>query len=282
VLVGMLERAALVRRTFDRGRAMSVELLPPPDDAAERTATLLARARAQALARADRITGFAESRRCRQQEIAEHFGEGAEPCGACDRCVQPARLGATPFTAEPDAPALPKDVAGAILDAVRALPRPLGTTGLVATLGGSVAAPPTGRRSPAYGSLAAAPPSRIKSWVASLVGSGHLERFTSEDGYPLLRAGAATAAAPRLAAPAGAKTAPDGDPLFERLRVWRSDRAREDAVPAYVVFSDKTLREVAATRPSDEGELASVNGVGPAKIERYGPELLELVAAFPG
>src|SRR5829696_4802063 len=60
VLVGMLEQAALVRRTFDRGRAMSVELLPPPDDAAERTATLLARARAQALARADRITGFAE------------------------------------------------------------------------------------------------------------------------------------------------------------------------------------------------------------------------------
>jgi ATP-dependent DNA helicase RecQ len=282
VLVGMLEQAALVRRTFDRGRAMSVELLPPPDDAAERTATLLARARAQALARADRITGFAESRRCRQQEIAEHFGEGAEPCGACDRCVQPARLGVTPFTAEPDAPALPKDVAGAILDAVRALPRPLGTSGLVATLGGSVAAPPTGRRSPAYGSLAAAPPSRIKSWVASLVGSGHLERFTSDDGYPLLRAGAATAAAPRLAAPAGAKAAPDGDPLFERLRVWRSDRAREDAVPAYVVFSDKTLREVAATRPSDEGELASVNGLGPAKIERYGPELLELVAAFPG
>jgi ATP-dependent DNA helicase RecQ len=282
VLVGMLEQAALVRRTFDRGRAMSVELLPPPDDAAERTATLLARAREQALARANRITGFAESRRCRQQEIAEHFGEAAEPCGACDRCVQPARVGVTPFTAESDAPALPDDVAGAILDAVRALPRPLGTSGLVATLGGSVAAPPTGRRSAAYGSLAAAPPSRIKSWVASLVGSGHLERFTSEDGYPLLRAGTATAAAPRLAAPVGAKAAPDGDPLFERLRVWRSDRAREDAVPAYVVFSDKTLREVAATRPSNDGELASVNGVGPAKIERYGPELLELVAAFPG
>jgi ATP-dependent DNA helicase RecQ len=259
---------------------MTVELLPPPADAADRIAGLLARARALARARVERIEAFAESSRCRQEQIAEHFGERTDPCEVCDRCSRPASAAPRDVPAERT---LPEDVAGTILDAVRRLPRPLGTSGLVATLGGSVAAPPTGRRSAAYGALAAAPPSRIKSWIGVLVASGHLERFTSDDGYPLLRAAPGAGAPPRLAGAASARPAAgDGDPLFERLRSWRAERAREDAVPAYVVFSDKTLREVAATRPVDEQSLASVNGVGPAKIERYGPELLELVSAFPG
>ena len=274
----MLEQAGLVRRGFDRGRAMSVELLPPPLDAAERMALLLARARAQALARADRIAAFGESHRCRQVEIAEHFGEAAAPCGVCDRCSGAAAPRAV--TSEAPARELPADIAGAIVDAVRSLDRPLGTSGLVATLSGSVGAPPTGRRSRSYGLLAAAPPSRIKGWIGTLVASEHLERFTSDDGYPLLRPGRTDEPLPRLGAPASAASAPDGDPLFERLRAWRLERAREEAVPAYVVFSDKTLREMAAVKPADERELAAVNGVGPAKIERYGTEVLDLVAAF--
>ncbi|HSC91832.1 MAG TPA: ATP-dependent DNA helicase RecQ [Gaiellaceae bacterium] len=278
VLVGMLEQAGLVRRGFDRGRAMTVELLPPPADAADRTATLLRTARAQALARAERISAYAVSLRCRQEEIAQHFGESADPCGVCDRCSGATARART--TAGEDPAELPEDVAAAILEVVRGLPRPLGTTGLVATLGGSVAAPPTGRRSRGYGILAAAPPTRIKSWIGVLVASGHLERFTSEDGFPLLRPGAADEPPPRLAAPAAARGAADGDPLFERLRAWRLERARAEAVPAFVVFSDRTLRELAAARPRDERSLASVSGVGPVKIERYGTELLEVVSAF--
>ena len=119
VLVGMLEQAGLVRRGFDRGRAMSVELLPPPVDAGERMALLLVRARAQALARADRIAAFGESHRCRQVEIAEHFGEAAARCGVCDRCSG----AAAPRVVVKEAPAheLPADIAGAIVDAVRSL-----------------------------------------------------------------------------------------------------------------------------------------------------------------
>jgi ATP-dependent DNA helicase RecQ len=261
---------------------MSVELLPPPADAGDRIALLLARARAQALARADRIAAFGESHRCRQVEIAEHFGEKTAPCGVCDRCsgaVAPRAVATEAPTRE-----LPADIAGAIVDAVRSLERPLGTSGLVATLSGSVGAPPTGRRNGSYGLLAAAPPSRIKGWIGTLVASEHLERFTSEDGYPLLRPGRTGEPLPRLGAPtsatAAAAAAPDGDPLFERLRAWRLERAREDAVPAYVVFSDKTLREMAVVKPASEQELAAVNGVGPAKIERYGTDVLDLVAAF--
>jgi superfamily II DNA helicase RecQ len=52
--------------------------------------------------------------------------------------------------------------------------------------------------------------------------------------------------------------------------------------PAFFVFSHRTLRAVAAGKPTDAGELAAVHGVGPAKLERYGAEILAEIARFPG
>jgi DNA helicase-2/ATP-dependent DNA helicase PcrA len=63
-------------------------------------------------------------------------------------------------------------------------------------------------------------------------------------------------------------------PLGERLRAWRLERARTDGVPPYVVFHDSVLHEIAETRPASLAELAQVAGVGPAKLERYGPDVL--------
>jgi DNA helicase-2/ATP-dependent DNA helicase PcrA len=71
----------------------------------------------------------------------------------------------------------------------------------------------------------------------------------------------------------------DDDPLFASLKRWRLERAREEGKPAYVVFHDTTLAEIAARRPSSLAELGAVAGVGPAKIERYGAEVLAAVAA---
>lgn len=197
VLIGMLEQAGLVRRGYDVGRAMSVELLPPPADAVERISQLLARAERQALGRADRIVGYGESEGCRQTQIAEHFGESlAEPCGTCDACAgepkaPPASLGVRE---------LPDDVAETILQTVAALRWPLGHSGLSALLSGSVSAPPSARRSPSFGALAAARPGTVKRWLRRLVESGHLETFESADGYRLLRLGPCTAPPPRLTA----------------------------------------------------------------------------------
>ena len=64
-------------------------------------------------------------------------------------------------------------------------------------------------------------------------------------------------------------------PVFDMLKAWRLERSRADDVPAYVVFSNATLEEIAARRPSTLAELAAISGVGPAKLERYGPELLQ-------
>ena len=66
---------------------------------------------------------------------------------------------------------------------------------------------------------------------------------------------------------------------FEALKAWRLERARPDDVPAYVVFHNSTLEEIAGRRPRSLAELASVPGVGPAKLERYGEDVLAALAA---
>ena len=65
--------------------------------------------------------------------------------------------------------------------------------------------------------------------------------------------------------------------LWEKLRQWRGATAKAGGVPAYVVFHDATLAEIARARPQSEGELARISGVGAAKLARYGPALLELL-----
>ena len=79
------------------------------------------------------------------------------------------------------------------------------------------------------------------------------------------------------ARPAAAGPADEG--LFERLRAWRLERAREDEVPAYVVLHDATLRELASAKPANERDLAAVKGFGPTKLERYGDDVLAVIAA---
>jgi DNA helicase-2/ATP-dependent DNA helicase PcrA len=70
-----------------------------------------------------------------------------------------------------------------------------------------------------------------------------------------------------------------GDPaLEEALRVWRRERAGRDKVPAYVVFADRTLQAIAATRPSSLAALRAVAGIGPTKLDLYGEDILALVA----
>src|SRR5205823_14470924 len=67
-------------------------------------------------------------------------------------------------------------------------------------------------------------------------------------------------------------------PEGEKLRAWRLARAKSDGVPPYVVFHDSVLRTIADVRPSSLGELAQISGVGPAKLERYGDEVLAALA----
>ena len=75
-------------------------------------------------------------------------------------------------------------------------------------------------------------------------------------------------------APKRARAEESSDPTYLALKRWRLQRAKADEIPAYVVFHNSTLAEIAARRPTTISELASVPGVGPAKLERYGSDVL--------
>lgn len=68
-------------------------------------------------------------------------------------------------------------------------------------------------------------------------------------------------------------------PVFERLRAWRAATAKDQGVPAYVIFHDATLRQIAAESPSSLTELGRVNGVGENKLAKYGQQILDTLAA---
>jgi DNA helicase-2/ATP-dependent DNA helicase PcrA len=76
----------------------------------------------------------------------------------------------------------------------------------------------------------------------------------------------------------GARPAEEQPEGFEALKAWRLTRARAEEVPAYVIFHNTTLAEIAGRRPRSLAELAAVPGVGPAKLERYGEEVLVALA----
>jgi ATP-dependent DNA helicase RecQ len=271
VLAGMLEHAGVWTRGYDAGRSVRIEFRPASPGTGAGVDEVLARYADESAERIDRIVQFARAARCRHLQVLEHFGETLDgPCDACDVCA-PARR------ARPAAPSLvrlPDDPARAIVDTVAALTWPLGRRSLVALLRGSVKAPPSARRSRSYGCLSAASEAEVGRWVRALEATGALVERTTADGFVVLHANV-DAPRPQL----GRRPAEPADTaLAAELRAWRVRRAREDAVPAYVVLQDATIDELAARRPRSQGELASVKGLGPAKLERYGDELLELLA----
>ncbi len=92
-------------------------------------------------------------------------------------------------------------------------------------------------------------------------------------------AGSASATATAAAAAAAADLPEAATAVFEQLRAWRAAAAKEQGVPAYVIFHDATLRQIAAQSPSTLAGLAAVNGVGETKLARYGQQILDLLAA---
>jgi ATP-dependent DNA helicase RecQ len=82
----------------------------------------------------------------------------------------------------------------------------------------------------------------------------------------------------KVAEPAAGLSA-EAAAVFERLREWRAATAKEQGVPAYVIFHDSTLREVATTAPSSLAELGKVSGIGETKLAKYGQQVLDVLRA---
>ena len=118
--------------------------------------------------------------------------------------------------------------------------------------------------------------------IASYFGERIDRCDTSCDRCTDLDSGLAMMAAPRPAKGqvVVSELEPEAEDLFESLRVLRKRLADDRQVPAYVVFSDASLREMASTMPSDAQEFLAINGVGAAKLETYGEVFLEAIAAW--
>ncbi|MEU1603197.1 DNA helicase RecQ [Micromonospora matsumotoense] len=88
-------------------------------------------------------------------------------------------------------------------------------------------------------------------------------------------------AKPRGAATVVAELDPAAGSLFERLRAWRGATAKEQGVPAYVIFHDATLRQIATDAPTSLAELSRISGVGENKLAKYGESILTVLADQP-
>jgi len=243
----------------------------------------------------DALIGYSEASDCRRQVLLRHFGEAlAERCGNCDLCL------------EPDTRTDVTEAARKALSAAYRTGQRFGAAHLVdVLLGGDTAR----IRELGHSNLSVhgigqeLDRGQWRSLFRQLVAKGYLLSDPDQRGglrfgpeslvKPLLKgeAGLALRLPPpakerrqsssgdRGAAAPAQELEQDGRERFEALRSWRLEQARSQGVPPYVVFHDRTLIEIATRQPSTLAELASVAGVGQAKLARYGEAVLQVLGA---
>ncbi len=237
--------------------------------------------------RLDAIVAIAEAASCRRALMLRCFGEeaGEGSCGNCDVCLSPPRLFDGTVAAQK------------LLSAVLRTGRRFGVAHVVDVLRGRMTdkvAQFGHDQLPTFGVGKDISDSAWRGIARQLVARGaldvavenHGELVPTEAARPilkgeekvLLREEIARPTATSRAARAASGTAPSGDPVFEALREWRRGEAQAQSVPAYVIFQDRTLAEIAAMRPRTLDALGTIPGVGRTKLERYGAGVLKVLA----
>ena len=314
VVMGHLEQAGALQHLGNQGVMSNWRVVAADEGALEAQAEAIAAHAAHRHHLLDRIMAYADGDGCRRRYLLDYFGDdGAarQPDGAqaqsaqevpcCDNCsrratqadLRPAK------TAEEWVPLV-------VLETVRTLPRPVGRTRLAQILKGSRAQAITRmgyQRHKFYGKLSQLSQKGILAVIDALIERRCLALGGDDPRRPVLaltKAGTAAltaraaiplpvrvdvtsgqAAACRTDADVGSMAEGDSDAaLFDTLRQWRSAQAREDGMPAFVIFHDRVLHAIAASLPTDPEALTAIPGIGPAKLERYGRSVLAIVQAY--
>ena len=250
------------------------------DPAAPIDTRVIEERRRYAESRLAQMVEYSETSGCRRELILRYFGEPASAtgarngsgCSACDNCSGAVRA---------ETPEYPHDLFASILDLRDTVAwesnrapymvfeertarevatyRPAGETALLEVWGMG------GKRVQWFGERLLG---LVREWEA-----------TNADAAPP-PARPAPAARQRSAPVGPGPEVPFDDPLFQRLREWRRDRASRDGIPAYTLFTDRSARELTVQRPADRAALADVWGFGDARIASIGDELLELLREF--
>lgn len=240
----------------------------------------------------DAMLALCETVSCRRTQLLAYFGQAGDPCGNCDTCLT------TPESW--DGTVAAQKLLSAVLRLKRERGQSFGAGHIVDIL--------LGKQSPkvlqydhhelkVFGVGTELRDTEWRGVVRQLLAAGLLavhgdygvltlteasnEVLFEGRTVALRREPERVAAKPARAAKV-AKAAVDlaaaDVPLFEKLRAWRGATAKEQGVPAYVVFHDATLREIAARKPATLADLGSVGGVGENKLAKYGEQVLEVLA----
>jgi len=257
----------------------------------------------------DALLSLSEAHDCRRERLLSYFGQPSQPCGNCDNCLHPpetwdgteaARKALSciyRFRQSTSGP--PSFGAGHLIDVLRGKP-----TDKVAQFDHTTLS--------TFGIGADISEAQWRSVLRQLVALGYLDTegeyntlALSDSARDVLRgevsvrlretnesAGRVRKGARSRQRAAGASTAASGSKAsvalaldaaatarFDNLRAWRANVAREHNLPAYVVFHDATLAEMARQRPTTLDQLAGISGVGGKKLEAYGADLLRVLAA---
>ena len=236
-------------------------------------------------AKLDAMLGLCETAGCRRVRLLDYFGEASKPCGNCDTCLNPPEVwdGTT--------------AAQKLLSAIYRTGQRFGAGHVIDVLLGRTTDRVNQYRHGELSTFGVGAELSDQEWrgvARQLVASGLLA--VDHDAYGALKLTEASRAVLKGEQPVRLrKQAPkaraakkkrlvmfDGlsdteSALFERLRTWRAEAARAHGVPAYVIFHDATLREIALACPVSLEALRAISGVGARKIEVYGDAILKLV-----
>ncbi|CAM02606.1 ATP-dependent DNA helicase RecQ [Saccharopolyspora erythraea NRRL 2338] len=237
----------------------------------------------------DAMLALCETVQCRRVQLLAYFGQSGEPCGNCDTCLSPPQSWDGTIPAQKLLSAVyrllnerrQKFGAGQVIDILlgketekirqhrhdqlsvfgigtelsdgewRGVVRQLLAQGLLAVEGD-------------YGTLV------LTEASGDVLGRRREVMLRREPERPAKAAKPAKRAAVEMPAEAA--------PVFEQLRAWRAATAKEQGVPAYVIFHDATLRQIATTAPTTLAELGTVSGVGESKLAKYGQQILDALA----
>jgi ATP-dependent DNA helicase RecQ len=238
------------------------------------------------LTKLDAMLGFCETSDCRRVRLLSYFGEQSSPCGNCDTCLNP-----------------PVSVDGTIamqqlLSCIYRVGQRFGAMHVMDVLRGENTDKVLHWRHTELSTFGIGAERSAQEWRA-IIRQGIALGFivVDHDQFSALKLTAAARAVltggqrvqlrewrkaervkkgKRHVSVADDLPA-DALPVWEALRAWRRDAALEHGVPAYVIFHDATLKEIARVRPGSLAELRGIGGVGQRKLEAYGDEILRLV-----
>ena len=239
--------------------------------------------------RLDALLAYCEATTCRRVTLLSYFDETTEPCGNCDICLDPPKLVDATVQAQ------------MLFSAAVRTGQAFGAAHLIDILRGAATQKIKDRghdQLPTYGVGAAHAKGYWQSFIRQALAGGYLsvdiegygslklteraEAVVKGEGEFLIREpapGKAATARTRSGRGAVPDLPPELAGLLANLKKLRQELAKARGVPAYVVFSDATLREMCLSRPATLEQMADINGVGPKKLEEYGLMFLERLSA---